>query len=339
MAEIQSEFIRFDNAIKLRRYDENKTLAEKRQRVLNTLSEGIKRQRDAGVQIPSYRHFNQGSYDLKVGVKPLDGDYDIDVGIAFALAKIDFPDPVTVKAWVLEAVKNHTRVVEMKAPCVTVTYSEGGEPAYHVDLAIYSDGESNPDRKLYLARGTPPSPREKRIWTPSDPEGLTDLINKRWPDESGRQFRRSIRALKRWKDVSFPTHGNAAPRGIALAVAAYYHFTPRLRSIGGVTSYDDLAAIRDLVGAVLAGFGSRVQIRCPAEPFDDLCGRMSDEEVQQFKARLSALFDALRAAEEDVEAHVACQGLAVHFGDDFPVPEPDPGKPQKRSVSSSGNSG
>jgi len=340
MANIQSCFIQFDEAIKLRRYQENQTLAEKRRRVLDTLSDGIARQNREGKKIPGYRCFNQGSYDIKVGVKPLDGDYDIDVGVAFDLAKADHPDPVTVKGWLLEAVKNHTKSVEMKGPCVTVTYQEGGDPIYHVDLAIYSDGKSNPDGKMYLARGHETSPKDRRVWTCSDPEGLTDKINGKFTDEEdARQFRRAIRALKRWKDVNFKTTGNGAPRGIALAAAAYAWFSPHFHVADGKAARDDLPALRSLVGAMLLRFSPRLVVTCPAEPFDDLCGRMDDAQMRTFKDKLNTLSEALRAAEEDTDVHTACKGLQACFGDAFPVPPPDPGKKQKRSVSSSGNSG
>ena len=95
MANVQTPFEQFNENIKLRRYHENATLAEKRERILRTLSKGIARLREAGEKIPSYRAFNQGSYDIGVGTQPLDGDYDIDVGIAFDLARGDH-DPVDV---------------------------------------------------------------------------------------------------------------------------------------------------------------------------------------------------------------------------------------------------
>jgi hypothetical protein len=339
MANIQSCFIQFDEAIKLRRDQHNKTLAERRERVLRTLSDGIARQKEAGAKIPGYRSFNQGSYDMKVGVKPIDGDYDIDVGLSFFLAKDEYPNPVTVKSWVHEAVKNHTEIVTMKGPCVTVVYQNSGEPIYHVDLAIYSDGENNPGKEMFLARGHDKSPPSERRWTRSDPEGLTDKINGRFAGDEGRQFRRAIRALKRWKDVNFSKTGHAAPRGIAFTVAAYQWFSSATRVTDGKVTYDDLAALRNLVGAMLLRFESRLIVTCPAEPYDDLCSRMDDAQMRAFKDKLSTLSEALRAAEEDNDAHTACKGLEACFGSDFPVPPPDPGKKQKRPTAPSGNSG
>ncbi|HEX2881642.1 MAG TPA: hypothetical protein VHO25_19085, partial [Polyangiaceae bacterium] len=194
-ARVQKQFAQFNEKIKLKRYKENATLAEKRKRVLEALSDGIAAQRKAGVAIPSYRTFNQGSYDIGVGVVPLDGDFDIDVGVAFDLARADH-DPVDVKNWILKAIDGHTKKVEMRGPCVTVFYEVAGEPAYHVDLAVYADKDKN-GGTLYLARGKQGSKPENREWTASDPEGLTDDINKRFSDEDAQQFRRIIRASKR----------------------------------------------------------------------------------------------------------------------------------------------
>ena len=338
MANVQKYFTQFDEAIKLRRYEENATLAEKRGRVLRSLSEGIAKQRKDGERIPGYRTFNQGSYDIGVGVKPLDKDYDIDVGIAFDLARTEH-DPVDVKSWVFEAVGDHTERVEMRGPCVTVFYQSGGEPVYHVDLAVYADKDKN-DGKLFLARGKPGSAAEYRVWTPSDPEGLTDLLNGRFSGDDAKQYRRVIRSLKRWKDERFPSDGNCAPRGIAIAVAAYHWFSPATRSTDGKEERDDLQAIRSLVSAMMRRFSPRLTVACPVEPFDDLCARMSDLHMGEFKGKLERRFDVLREAAEDTDPHTACKRLAREFGSDFPVPAPEEtAKPQRKPITGSGNSG
>lgn len=350
MANVQKQFEQFDEAIKLRRYHENATLAEKREKVLKSLSEGIARQRKEGAEIPPYRNFNQGSYDVGTGVKPLDGDYDIDVGVEFDLAK-DKHTPVEVKKWVLNAVEDHTSEVKMRRSCVTVYYMQGGEPQYHVDLAVYSKAARNPDGKMYLARGKEHSSKENQEWTPSAPEELTDKINNRFDKESeARQFRQAIRALKRWKDHRFQSEGQAAPRGIALAVAALSWFSPMTSEVEGEQKPDNLTALVRFVQALLRQFSpakddhgepySRIKIVCPVEPFDDLCARMTAEQMRQFHARVETLLEALEEAQKDADPHTACKTLQVEFGDDFPVPpKKDTGSPRRPAITSSGNSG
>ena len=339
MANVQKQFEKFNDKIKLRRYHEDATLVEKRDRVLRTLREGIQRLRKEGKQIPTFRTFNQGSYEVGVGVKPLDGDYDIDVGVAFDLARGDCSDPVVVKQWVLDAVDGHTDRVEMRRSCVTVFYHSEGEPMYHVDLAVYADKPQN-GGQLYLARGKLNSAAEHREWAVSDPEGLTKALNERFAGDDAHQFRRVIRALKRWKDERFPNAGHAAPRGIALAVAAYHWFSPASRLVGSELERDDLQALRNLVGAVLLHFGSRVTIACPVQPYDDICARMSDTQMRDFKTKLERLLDTLREASDDADPHTACKALAGEFGDDFPIPDAQAtATPQHRAVTSSGSSG
>ncbi len=163
---------------------------------------------------------------MGTGVKPLDGDYDLDVAIVFDLDTEDYPDPVVVKSWVFDAVMKHTENVRMREPCVTVFYQDKGEFVYHVDLAIYGQrGESKPIR---LARGRKGGAEESRRWEDSDPKALLETVRDRFADEDGAQFRRCIRYLKRWKDFKFPSDGNAAPLGIALT-ACGLHCSSRSR--------------------------------------------------------------------------------------------------------------
>lgn len=353
MEELQKSFTEFDKAIRLERNDEKATLSEKRERVLRRLSEGIKRQREEGVTIPSYEPFNQGSYAMDTGVKPLNGDYDIDVGLRFDLAKDDHTDPVQVKKWVYEAVDGHTKRVEVRRSCVTVFYQEGGEPSYHVDLAVYSRGKSNPDGHDHLAKGKLGSAPEHRAWEMSDPTGLCEHIANCQSGDDAEQFRRAIRALKRWKDVRFSKDGAAAPRGIALTVAAYWWFRPVVKVVdpfANETVRDDRAALIILIDAMLERFADtwsddekmstpRLKVQLPVQPKSDLCARMTNAQMRDFKTRLEELRDALRATESEIDLHAACKALAKHFGDDFPVPpKSETAEKTGRAITSSGNS-
>ena len=102
MVNLQSEFIEFHDKIKLS-YSDNSELREKRDILLKKLNDNITD--DAA----SFSHFNQGSYAMHTGIKPDNGDYDIDVGLRFTLNRSDFPDPVSVKQWVYDALNGHTK--------------------------------------------------------------------------------------------------------------------------------------------------------------------------------------------------------------------------------------
>ena len=90
----------------------------------------------------SYTTFNQGSYAMHTGIKPISGEYDIDVGLWFDMSKED-AKPLEAKQWVYDALQNQTDDVRIKTPCVTITYKENGKPSYHVDLTIYATKNSD----------------------------------------------------------------------------------------------------------------------------------------------------------------------------------------------------
>jgi hypothetical protein len=332
MANVQPQMIQFHDAIKLK--EENETLREKRQIILDRLDGGLKKLFvSKNLAPPSYEWFGQGSYAMGTGVKPPKGNYDIDVGIRFKIAKADYPDPVKVKEWVLEAVKDLTSWVEIRRPCVTVFYQRSGEAVYHVDLAIYSDSECNPDGKMYLAKGKQNSLAEYRIWQEADPQGLMELIKNHFQDrEDDKQFRRTIRYLKRWKDVQFSSDGNAAPIGIGITVAAYYWFAPKISvdPFSSARKYDDLDALGCFVQAMISRFQpkyvdgtwfERLEVKLPLAPYCDLFEKMTDYQMTAFKEKLVALQNAINAAQEKADPSEACKLLHdEQFGDDFPIP-------------------
>jgi hypothetical protein len=353
MANIQPQMIQFHETIKLKRFEENATLREKRQIILDRLDTGLKKLfASKNLQPPRYVWFGQGSYAMGTGVKPLKGNYDIDVGICFKIAKADYPDPVKVKEWVLEALKNLTSWVEIRRPCVTVFYQRGGEAIYHVDLAIYSDNECNPDGKMYLAKGKQNSSAEYRIWQEAAPQGLMELIKNHFQDsEDEKQFRRTIRYLKRWKDLKFSSDGNAAPIGIGITVAAYYWFVLK-RSIDPFNfqrKYDDLEALGCFVQAMISHFQpkyvdgtryERLEVKLPVGPYCDLFKKMTDGQMTVFKEKLVALLDTIHEAQKKADPNAACKLLHdEQFGDDFPIPDrPSTGQKRPPAIVSSSSS-
>ena len=116
MADVQKNFLDFHEKIKLD--DENQTLREKRDIVLDVLKNNIS---DDAKQYTTFLH---GSYSMGTGIKPIDGDYDIDVGVRFEINKNDYTDPVVPKKWVYDAVEGHTNSVEFKNSCIKVQYQK-----------------------------------------------------------------------------------------------------------------------------------------------------------------------------------------------------------------------
>lgn len=348
MANIQKHFLKFHETIRLA--DENETLREKRDIVLDKLKTGLAQLREDGVAVPSFISFGQGSYSMGTGTIPLDRDYDIDHGIVFDLERGGYDDPVEVKEWVLKALEGHTDRVELRRSCVTVFYHRNGESAYHVDLAIYASAEKN-GGTLYLAKGKLQSTEENRFWEPSDPRGLIDLVKTKFTGDDRRQFRRVIRYLKRWKDVRFPSGGNGAPTGIALTVLALDLFSvvKTIDTVANTVAYDDLTSIERLLVGILARFGSawtaedgshiRLVVKLPVVPNNDLLARMTAKQMATLKSELEDLLSGFREAIGDVDEHSACKAMRKRFGEDFPVPEKsDTAERRARAVTSGGSS-
>jgi hypothetical protein len=227
-----------------------------------------------------------------------------------------------------------------------VFYQLEGEPIFHVDLAIYSDGDQNVDGKGRLAKGRPSSPSEARFWEVSEPEQLSVTIFKRFEGTRRQQYRRVVRYMKRWRDNRF---SSGAPTGIAITVAAFHYLqTCFFDALAGHP--DDLAATRMFVRALLRAFTSswdadeqrmvkRLIVQVPQEPFTDLLERLTNKQMETLEERLTRLADALDAADAEVDPVEACKILRREFGDDFPVPEPqETGKREGRAIISSSNS-
>ena len=322
MVNLQSEFIEFHDKIKLS-YDENVELREKRDILLKKLRNNI------SADAASFSSFNQGSYAMHTGIKPDNGDYDIDVGLRFDLMRSDYSDPVTVKQWVFDALNGHTKKVEIRRSCVTVTYQEDGEDAYHVDFACYADESDS----LYIAKGKKNSSDENRNWEKSDPLGLINKMNNLFLNEGDRsQFRRIIRYMKKWKNRHFSSSGNDAPTGIALTALAYDKFSPsyEINVVTGKRSYNDFAALRGFVAKCRDAFSLKYDIQDSkyyhtisqnlfVVPYNDLFAKMTLKQQDNFYNKICNLLSRLEEAEKKDKKSEACSILAEVFGVDFPV--------------------
>lgn len=361
MANVQKQFDQYHDEIKLRRFKEEAILQEKRDIIRKKLKDNLPKVfADHGEENLVPEFCDQGSYDMGTGIKPLDGEFDIDQGVYFPTSKDDgtyATDPVVLKERVHEALNGHTKDVCIRRPCVTVFYQKDGERVYHVDLAIYSDGNSNADGADYLAMGKRNSGDDYREWQVSNPTALKDTFFKRFEnDEPARkQFRRIIRYMKRWKDLNFSSSGNEAPRGIGLTISAHEGFVPNY-SDQMTYKPDDLAALTALVNYMLDRFVSttrfengkfitvrRLTAYLPVEPKNDIYARMSDSHMQGFEDKLKNLKAALEKAASEVDTSDACKILAGDkvLGDCFPVPTKEAAAVVTKSaaVASSSNAG
>ena len=326
MANVQTYFNKFHDNIR-RSYEDNSTLRERRDLLLDDLRDGLQRYaQNHNVKIPRFEHFNQGSYAMGTGIEPLPSeDYDIDVGLEFHLSKNDCL-PVEVKKWVHDALDTGNRTVEYKRPCIRVQYHRAGVGIYHVDLAVYSESIYNSDNQTYLAKGFLGSAPENQIWEVAEPKKLIDIFQQKFQYQRDQdQFRRAIRFLKRWKDFKFRTDGHERPTGIAITACALNWFQrgTRYNPSDGKNYYDDLTALKNLAQVIINQFDwwtGRMSVRLPVRPHNDLFEKMSDRQMEVFKSRLEAFRDSLSQVELTVDTLTSCHILQDVFGSDFPTP-------------------
>jgi hypothetical protein len=340
---VQKQFIAFHDNIRVN-LEDNKALIEKRNMLIDELNAFFKKlfeDKKTNVLI-KFTSFQQGSYAMGTGNKPAneEDDYDIDCGLLFEISTASFA-PLTIKQWVFEAFDSKQfRTVEWKKACIRVQYVEKGLPKFHLDFACYA--VSNSDGKIYLAKGTPTSAAENKKWEQTEPKVLRDLINNKFKDVAEcDQFKRVIRDFKRWKDEQFfSVYGR--PTGIALTALAYNGFQPFTRNLfTGVEEVDDLKAVKELATYMLRQFrgDGRIRVQLPVPPYYDLFEKMTDQQCEEFKAKLEALKTALGDAENETDPHEACKILKRKFGEDFPVPaKEETGQNRRKAVAGTSES-
>lgn len=332
MTFLQSEFYKFNDKIRLGWKDEQAILRERRDVILDRL-----RERFSG---PSFASFNQGSYEIGTGVRPIDGDYDIDVGLRLNATVNEWPDPVELKERIASALSGYN--VEIRRPCVTVRYQRRGEPLYHIDINVYLP-DPNDEKMLYLGVGKVGDVYDLKFWKHTDPLALSAMIDQQFPRADDReQFRRVVRYLKRWKDIHFSSEGVSAPTGVALTTAALGRFVAARETdpVSKKIHFIDLRALTCLVDAMVRDAKPRLVARFPAPPSDDLFARMNDEQMKQFVAKLAELSELLNRALSDTDDASTSAIMRRALGDGFP--EVEPSKSRRRAggaVVSSGAAG
>lgn len=317
MANPQKHYVKFHTNIRLGRYDQESTLREKRDLLINTLKTELKKDLSGPQFVQS---FNQGSYALGTGIKPKNGDYDIDVGVLLDSDK-DVYGPVEIKKIVKDALTHTNRTVLIKRPCVTVTYLKNGSPDYHVDLPIYTQDDNG---NMYLARGKEFSAEDLKIWDLSNPTELTATIRSKFEDDENlrHQFRRCTRYLKQWRNEK----GLDFFKSIAITSAVYEYISDE--------DYDnDNKILLSIVNKLLNEFIHfsidpetsehyfRLVINLPAHDGVNLLEKLTKNQMENLKTKLENLKSSLEAVNEETDTVEACKILNKTFGSQFPIPE------------------
>ncbi len=311
MADMQKYFEKFHENIRTD-YDLSSTLREKRDIILKRIRNYL-----ANNSLPSFSEMLQGSFAMKTGVKPIGKlEYDIDVALRFQFKEEDHT-AIEVRKWVFDSVKDHTESVEEKGPCTRVTYADG----YHVDLVSYAVWEDEYGITQYRLA------HKKNGWRPAEPADLIKYVRKameKFDDTndsatSTNQFRRIVRYLRRWIDEAMPYESNSKPTGLGCVLLAVNHLDRKLDWTG---KPDDRLGLYDIAYTVSNIIG-RIVVKKPTQEYEDLFEKLSDNDIKNFKERLGGLASDLALAYQEPDPVKACELLRIHFGVDFPIPEPE----------------
>jgi len=328
MAKLQQEFNKFEDNIRLSDIDDNKPLREKRDMLIDELREWGKKN-----DKPNFDWFNQGSYDMSMGIKPQEeDDHDIDVAIVYNINIDDYEDPTEVKKWFIDALKKGKREVTIMTSCVRVQYREDGELKYHVDFAIYGkelDDEGEEIQK-YLAKGKEFAAKENRFWQEAEPKKLKKLIkedmfkdDEKLGGEKRAEYRRIGRYFKRWKDHNFTSDGNARPTGISKVAICYEWFVPQVKkNWEGKVEKTDIISFKETVRRTIDN-NHGLDVELPVKPHNKLFEKLQRREnnTKNYKEKLADLFQALSDAYDEPDPHEAAKILEKVLGPDFPIPE------------------
>ena len=306
MADCNELFLKFNDNITLMP-SEKKYLRKARTaittKILNNFS--------AKSQIPPIEFKVQGSFTMDTIIRPLNGEFDIDIGIYFKFPTNDreqWAIPQTVSGWVSNAVKNHTSTPpENKVTCVRVTYkpiTPGSDYGYHVDLPIYG-GYENGWGNTYNVIGM----NDDRQWNEkSDPSAFTKWFNEKClkNEQDRKQLIRIVKYLKAWKD--FQTKDIKMPSGMILTIIAAKNYFPRER--------DDIALYK-ILEEVHFRLWWGFSIIKPVEPENDLVKSFSSRQKDYFMSRLREFRDDAYLATRSDSQEESISLWKKHLGERF----------------------
>ncbi len=286
----QSEFERFHRNILLEDGEHYRPARQARDQVMSAFPS---RRPNSDTRTTFQPHY-WGSYAMGTGVRPLSGEYDIDIGLVFNTRPTD--DSYYLKQSVFDTLRQAGYQTEWKRPCISVVFSN-----FHIDLSVCC---YESDSRLYLAEGKQHDGQAR--WRPDGMEWFVERMKTHPNPSDNLQLRRLVRYLKRWKDIHFRYDGMKGPVGLALTQMAYHWFAPQ--------PGDDLTALLVLVRQVVRHFqqGNTV-LQFPYEPYDNLLRKLSRDQIRQLQSRFERLLGWLN----DANNYGRPDQLYLAFGEDF----------------------
>ncbi len=309
MADCSNTFLKFNTTISLNKTD-RKYLRSARKAV----TAKIRTYFAENSHCPKVEFIAQGSFTMGTIVKPLNGDYDIDIGVylrGLSDYQSGWPTPEAASQWLINALQNHTSTSPInKRTCVRIAYKpiiKNKDVAYHVDLPIYVEYTNfwgNKRIRIGINGETQWSDK-------SDPVGFTKwFIEKCQLNEKDKnQLVRLVKYIKAWKD--FKSSDSKFPSGMILTVLMAENYQSSDR--------DDLAfreTIRRAYNSIDGLFGMK-GIYKPVEPYNDLTEKLNSTQKQYFMKCFEELVNDGKRAIEEADPEKAFLLWKTHYDSRF----------------------
>jgi hypothetical protein len=181
---------------------------------------------------PTIDFIGQGSFTMGTIIRPLSGEFDIDIGLylrGYSNWQNEWPSAEAASTWIVKALENHTSTPPVnKRTCVRIIYKPidpSKDIAYHVDLPVYIEYENLLGNKYIRIGVTGDTQWDLK----TDPVGFTKWFFSKCTmnPEDNKQLIRLVKYIKAWKEN---VKSNARfPSGIALTVLMGCNYAPNIR--------------------------------------------------------------------------------------------------------------
>jgi len=260
-------------------------------------------------EVESENVFLQGSYANDTAISPVDtgGEYDLDVCAVIARTDMNADDTFAYLEGILRQDGDYAvRLETNKKPCVRLRYADDDTGGFHVDIVA---ARPHPEAHVEI-------PIRGNGWKHTAPRAYTQ-----WCLCRGEQFKRTVRMLKRWRDVN--TDERRGVKSIVLQVLT-------AQELPAVT--DDANAVHQTfigIQRFLSGHDrTSPEVTNPVLENENLAANWPDTHYRLFRRHVDEAADlstrALNSGNIE-ESHVLWREL---LGDAFP---PSPTSPSSRS--------
>lgn len=277
---------------------------------------------DIEINKSDFEFINQGSYSIHTTISNPHGPVDLDYAVIIPIEINKHTDTRAIKKAVRDSL-NHVaaRTVNIKEPCVTVSYYIDGDEDTHIDFPVYAKYNNN----LYLARGKEFSNEGNYFWEDADPKELNKYFNDFL--DGNDSLRKTIRYIKKWKQAKYSNSSNDSeiPPSVALTILTCQNFVNKDHDI--LSLHETLKAIKNKFTVIKNSNGEivEVNITCnlPVKPYGDVLYKMrsSKSHLIKFYNNLCKAVDNLKAAIDLEDEHEAGKYIQQVFGDLFVIPE------------------